>query len=130
MAEVEGLNGDEMEKLLQFQDLTGIEDINECKETLQSHGWDLEVAVQDTLNVREGRPSVFNQETHRHAQIDDHNVSNEIVPRNEASFIPARGPNQSLLSYVIYIVYNVVTQTVWSFFSFFARFLRPGRRKL
>ncbi|KAG1692961.1 FAS-associated factor 2-B [Nymphon striatum] len=41
-------------------DLTGIEDMQECRRLLESHGWNLEAAVQDTLNIREGTPSVFN----------------------------------------------------------------------
>lgn len=42
-----------------FQDLTGIEDINLCRDVLQRHNWDLETAVQDQLNIKEGRPSVY-----------------------------------------------------------------------
>lgn len=30
-----------------------------CRDVLQRHSWDLEVAVQDQLNIREGRPTVF-----------------------------------------------------------------------
>jgi FAS-associated factor 2 len=114
-------------KTFLLQDLTGIEDINECRQTLQRHSWDLEIAVQDTLNAREGRPSVFNQDPPPNRINNDNNAS-EIVPRRE-SYIPIRAANQSLLSYVMSIVYNVVTQTVWSFFSFFARFIRPDNRR-
>ncbi|XP_050534297.1 FAS-associated factor 2 isoform X1 [Daktulosphaira vitifoliae] len=46
-------------KLFQFQDLTGIESLPTCRDVLQRHNWDLESAVQDQLNLREGRPSVF-----------------------------------------------------------------------
>lgn len=30
-----------------------------CRDVLQRHGWDLEAAVQDQLNIREGRPTMF-----------------------------------------------------------------------
>ncbi|XP_071451650.1 FAS-associated factor 2 [Hetaerina americana] len=59
MADNEALSGEETEKLLQFQELSGIDDMSVCREVLQRHSWDLEVAVQDQLNMREGRPSVF-----------------------------------------------------------------------
>ncbi|XP_076361702.1 fas-associated factor 2 isoform X1 [Tachypleus tridentatus] len=59
MAEDVQLSSNQTEKLLQFQDLTGIEEMDRCREILQTHNWDLEVAVQDTLNMREGSPSIY-----------------------------------------------------------------------
>lgn len=47
--------------MLQFQDLSGIEDIERCKRILQQHSFNIEAAVQDTLNESEGRPPVYNQ---------------------------------------------------------------------
>ncbi|ESN98381.1 hypothetical protein HELRODRAFT_192900 [Helobdella robusta] len=43
----EELNAEQMDKLLQFQDLTGIEDFDRCKSILISHQWNLESAVED-----------------------------------------------------------------------------------
>ncbi|XP_046396416.1 FAS-associated factor 2 [Ischnura elegans] len=59
MADNQALSAEETEKLLQLQELTGIDDMSVCRDVLQRHSWDLEVAVQDQLNMREGRPSVF-----------------------------------------------------------------------
>ncbi|XP_050027193.1 FAS-associated factor 2 [Dermacentor andersoni] len=59
MAESNDLSASQTEKLLQFQDLTTIEDLERCREILDRHNWDLEVAVQDTLNIQEGSPSVY-----------------------------------------------------------------------
>ncbi|GFY66299.1 FAS-associated factor 2 [Trichonephila inaurata madagascariensis] len=59
MAEDVQLSSNQTEKLLQFQDLTGIEDIERCRNILDNHNWDLEVATQVTLNMREGAPSVY-----------------------------------------------------------------------
>ncbi|XP_054712003.1 FAS-associated factor 2-like isoform X2 [Uloborus diversus] len=59
MAEDVQLSSQQTEKLLQFQDLTGIEDMERCRYILDSHSWDLEVATQVTLNMREGTPSVY-----------------------------------------------------------------------
>lgn len=47
------------------EDLTGIEDLDRCREILARHNWDLEVAVQDTLNIQEGTPSVFRPASNR-----------------------------------------------------------------
>lgn len=33
-----------------------------CRDVLQRHGWDLEGAVQDQLNIREGRPTMFSSD--------------------------------------------------------------------
>lgn len=38
-----GLTTEQTEKVLQFQDLTGIEDISICRDVLHRHQWDLEV---------------------------------------------------------------------------------------
>lgn len=45
--EGDGLTNGQTEKVLQFQDLTGIEDINICRDVLIRHQWDLEVAIQE-----------------------------------------------------------------------------------
>lgn len=56
-------NGDltesQSEKVLQFHDLIGIDDLFTCRDILARHQWDLEVAIQEQLNLREGRPSMF-----------------------------------------------------------------------
>lgn len=38
-----GLTTEQTDKILQFQDLTGIEDMSICRDVLQRHQWDLEV---------------------------------------------------------------------------------------
>ncbi|KAG5876124.1 hypothetical protein JTB14_036164 [Gonioctena quinquepunctata] len=67
-----GLTADQTEKVLQFQDLTGIEDMTICRDVLQRHQWNLEVAVQEQLNMREGRPSVYASESRPPAVVSDH----------------------------------------------------------
>ncbi|KAF7286828.1 hypothetical protein GWI33_003885 [Rhynchophorus ferrugineus] len=66
-----GLTTDQTEKVLQFQDLTGIEDITICRDVLQRHQWNLEVAVQEQLNIREGRPSVYASESRPPVIVND-----------------------------------------------------------
>ncbi|XP_060522798.1 FAS-associated factor 2 [Cylas formicarius] len=67
-----GLTGEQTEKVLQFQDLTGIEDMTICRDVLQRHQWNLEVAVQEQLNIREGRPSVYASESRPPAVVSEH----------------------------------------------------------
>ncbi|XP_015909048.1 FAS-associated factor 2 isoform X2 [Parasteatoda tepidariorum] len=59
MAEDVQLSSLQTDKLVQFQELTGIEDIERCRNILESHNWDLEVATQVTLNMLEGSPSAY-----------------------------------------------------------------------
>jgi len=53
MEEEEDISPQQTEKLIQFQDLTGIEDMGQCKELLKSNNWDLEVSVQHHLVQQE-----------------------------------------------------------------------------
>ncbi|KAH9508368.1 FAS-associated factor 2 [Bulinus truncatus] len=55
------LNSEQTEKLLQFQDLTGIDQMQRCRRILEGHDWNIEAAVQDTFNEQEGAPTVFHQ---------------------------------------------------------------------
>lgn len=54
-----GLTNDQTEKVLQFQDVTGIQDMNVCRDVLTRHQWNLEIAIQEQLNINEGRPTMF-----------------------------------------------------------------------
>lgn len=40
----DGLTNEQTEKVLQLQDLTGIEDMSVCRDVLIRHQWDLEVS--------------------------------------------------------------------------------------
>lgn len=53
------LNDVQTELMLHFQDFTGIDDINVCRDVLTRHQWDLEIAIQEQLNINEGRPTMF-----------------------------------------------------------------------
>ncbi|CAD5122402.1 DgyrCDS10831 [Dimorphilus gyrociliatus] len=49
MANDEDLSSEQTDKLVQFQDITGIEDMERCREVLQDNDWNLERAVQRHL---------------------------------------------------------------------------------
>merc|ERR1719391_830677 len=59
MEDEEDLSPQQTEKLIQFQDLTGIEDMAQCKELLKDNNWDLEVAVQHHLVQQEHTDDSF-----------------------------------------------------------------------
>ncbi|GBP26926.1 FAS-associated factor 2 [Eumeta japonica] len=100
-----GLTPEQTDKILQFQDLTGIEDMSICRDVLQRHQWDLEVAIQEQLNIREGRPSVFASEARAPPVVHDH-IAQQVFTDE-----PADGPGgmRGLFSYVVNLVVNTLS---------------------
>ena len=47
------LTHEEMDKLVQLQDITGIDDLNICRALLESKNWDLEATAREQLNLPE-----------------------------------------------------------------------------
>lgn len=45
----ETISPSQTEKVQQFQEITGIDDLNRCRDILIRNGWDLEVAMQEVL---------------------------------------------------------------------------------
>lgn len=104
-----GLTTDQTEKVLQFQDLTGIEDMTVCRDVLQRHQWNLEVAVQEQLNMREGRPSVYASEARPPAVVSDHLAQHVFyTPPTDGSASGLRGFIRSVLNFFWSICYNTV----------------------
>ena len=64
-----------------FQDLTGIEEMSRCRELLQRHNWDMEVAVQSRFNEAEGAPPIYHepQREQRAPQVDTHPADQRYV---------------------------------------------------
>lgn len=104
-----GLTGDQTEKVLQFQDLTGIEDMSVCRDVLQRHQWNLEVAVQEQLNIREGRPSVYATEARPPVVVSDH-IGQHIfyTPPTDGSGSGLRGFIRHLLNFFWGFCYNTI----------------------
>lgn len=126
MADNSSLTSEQTEKILQFQDLTGIEDISVCRDVLQRHAWDLEVSVQDQLNMREGRPSVFASDVHTPAVVNDHSAQHVF-------FSPPRdnSPHSigGLLKYIVSLVMQMCYNTIASILQFTFRLLQPDPRR-
>ena len=50
------LDAQEVEKLVQFQDMTGIDDLGICRALLESKNWDLEATAREHLNLPPPNP--------------------------------------------------------------------------
>ncbi|XP_068145236.1 FAS-associated factor 2 [Drosophila tropicalis] len=121
--EADGLTNEQTEKVLQFQDLTGIDDMNRCRDVLIRHSWDIEVAFQEHLNIREGRPTMFAASTDVRAPtvINDRflqQVFSANMPGGRAiSRVGPAGPvPRNFTGFVGYVI-NFVFQYFYSTFS-------------
>merc|ERR1711976_435588 len=52
------LTNEEVEKMVQLQDLTGIDDLQICRALLESKQWDLEAVAKEHLNIPSNEPSI------------------------------------------------------------------------
>ncbi|KAL4217955.1 FAS-associated factor 2 [Mactra antiquata] len=125
--EAEDLTPEQTDKLIQFQDLTGIEDIDRCRGTLVRHNWDIEVAVQDTFNEQEGRQSVFN-ETPPEPRTPPMNLD----PTDQRVFTVQPRQPQGVMQWSYYIVtlpFRFFYTTLLDLIRFAFQFLRPDPRR-
>ncbi|KAK4874597.1 hypothetical protein RN001_013957 [Aquatica leii] len=120
-----GLTSEQTDKVLQFQDLTGIEDISICRDVLQRHQWNLEVAVQEQLNIREGRPSLYATETRPPAVVSDHFGQHVFyTPPTDGSGSGLRGFISNFINFVWTFCYN----TIITLLQLGRRFIRADSR--
>lgn len=117
-----GLTGEQTDKMIQFQELTGIEDLTICRDVLQRHQWNLEVAVHEQLNIREGRPSMFAIESRPLTVFNDHSAQHIFYsPPSDGSASGLRGIFRSIINFFMSICYN----TAVTLFQIGLRFIRP-----
>jgi len=95
---------------------------------LQRHRWDLEVAVQDQLNFREGRPSMYSVSTRPPKVIVDHLGQQHFFPH------PKPGENSGgvfgLFRYVVNLFFNMYYYTFAKVFQFTLSLIRPDPRRI
>lgn len=121
-----GLTQEQTDKILQFQDLTGIEDMSICRDVLQRHQWDLEVAIQEQLNIREGRPSVFATEARAPPVVHDHIAQQVFTDDTPEGPTGVRG----LFRYVVNLVVSMCYSTLTSMLNLLLSFVRNDDRRL
>lgn len=124
---------EQTEKVLQFQDVTGIDDISICRDVLIRHQWDLEVAIQEQLNIREGRPSMYastNTTDSRPLQVVNdrflQHVFSAHMPGGRGGGGTSSSPPSSfrgfigyLVNYVFQFCYNTLSSIVTAFLNIF-----------
>ncbi|XP_063365554.1 FAS-associated factor 2 isoform X2 [Cydia amplana] len=121
-----GLTQEQTDKILQFQDLTGIEDMSICRDVLQRQQWDLEVAIQEQLNIREGRPSVFAIEARAPPVVHDYIAQQVFTDEPPESPGGVRG----LVRYVVNLVVSMCYSTITSVLNLLLSFVRNDDRRL
>uniref|UniRef100_U5EWD1 Putative fas-associated factor 2 n=1 Tax=Corethrella appendiculata TaxID=1370023 RepID=U5EWD1_9DIPT len=123
----DGLTNEQTEKVIQFQDLTGIDDMNVCRDILIRHQWDLEVAFQEHLNMREGRPSVYATES-RPPQVVNDRFLQHVFSNNRASFSTPPSGIGGYIGYFINYVFNLCYSTLSSIITAFLGMFRDRER--
>ncbi|XP_071523686.1 FAS-associated factor 2 isoform X2 [Panulirus ornatus] len=145
------LTQEHTEKIVQFQEVTGTEDLAEARSQLENHAWDLEAAVQDHLALRESPPSTPRaspQEMVDRGGGDEGEGNGDDVRRDETGegmnstqgyrntdrggLFPA-WPQGSLLSWGYYLItlpFRITFSSLSSLFLFVYRIVYPYPRRL
>ena len=105
-----------MDKLVQFQDITGIEDLQICRALLESKNWDLEATAREHLNLPQSnqdrdrpspRPFVPLSEAPEVLLPPPISTSNSVVRHSNGPVYP-RGPgsvvNRGFFSWTFYML--------------------------
>lgn len=113
------LTNEQTEQILQFQELTGIEDINVARDILIRHHWNLEIAFQERERMNEGVPSLFasTQDTRAPAVLNDRFLQHIFVSsrNNNNGAAPGSGGMFGLFSYVVNSLIHWCYSTLSSF---------------
>ncbi|XP_077990625.1 FAS-associated factor 2-A-like [Glandiceps talaboti] len=126
------LSQENTERLLQFQDLTGIEDMQECRRLLERHSWNIESAVHDTLNEAEGAPPVY-QQPDPPPRPSMRPPPVEIQPRDQRVYTIARRHPMTWLQWTYMLVslpLRFVYTTILDIFRFTIRLFKPDARRI
>jgi FAS-associated factor 2 len=113
------LSNEETEKVLQFQELTAIEDINVCRDILIRNSWNLELAFQERERLNEGTPSIYatSQDVRAPAVLNDRFLQHIFVSnnRNNNNTNGSNGGIFGIFSYVVNSLINWCYSTLSSF---------------
>ncbi|XP_058451301.1 FAS-associated factor 2 [Malaya genurostris] len=123
----EGMSNEQTEKVLQFQDITGLDDINVCRDILIRHQWDLEVAFQEHLNIREGRPSAYATES-RAPQVVNDRFLQHVFSAQGGTNVPVPTGIGGVIGFVVNYVFNFCYSTVSSIVTAFLNLFKNRER--
>ncbi|XP_033109642.1 FAS-associated factor 2-like [Anneissia japonica] len=132
MAEGNEISPEQTEQLIQFQDLTGIEDMDKCRQILERHSWNIEMAVQDTFNESEGRPSVFvDQARERRREVEPIVNANPVDQRIFTISRPQPVTSWSQwCMMLIFSPFRFTFSTIFGIFHWIKRLVWPDPRRL
>jgi FAS-associated factor 2 len=108
------LTNEETEKVIQFQQLTAIEDIAVVRDILIRNNWNLEIAFRERERLNEGNPAT-SQDVRAPAVINDRFLQHIFVSNNRNN--NSNGPSGvfGLFSYVVNSLINWCCSTLSSF---------------
>lgn len=121
------LTAEQSEKVLQLHDLIGIDDLLTCRDILTRHQWDLEVAIQEQLNLREGRPSIFASASDaREPDVINDRYLQRVFFSNRSPVPPAGLPG--FLGFIVNYVFNFCYSTLSNILNTIRDLLRSNER--
>lgn len=127
------MTNDQMDKILQFQELTGIEDINIVRDILIRHQWNLEIAFQEQERMNEGEPSLYVSTVDQRAPtvINDRFLQHIFVSNRSNNNNGDAGSGMfGLFSYVVNSILNWCLSTASAFIqTLFSVFTERERSK-
>lgn len=112
------------ETMDQFKEITGVVNLPRARDILRRHDWQIEKAVNDQLNLKDGRPSVFSKES------DVPNLRVELNSDKLKVFNAETAGTDSYLSFVIDYVLKTFYDKVVSSVSFYWRSIWSKRQCL
>lgn len=114
------LSTEETEKVLQFQELTAIEDISVCRDILIRNNWNLELAFQERERLNEGTPSIYatSQDIRAPAVINDRFLQHIFVSNNRNINNNANGSSGGMFGIFSYVVNSLINWCYTTLSSF------------
>lgn len=114
----EELTNEETEKIIQFQQLTAIEDIAVVREILIRNNWNLEIAFRERERLNEGEPSVYatSQDVRAPAVINDRFLQHIFVSNNRNN--NSNGSSSGIFGLFSYVVNSLINWCCTTLSSF------------
>ncbi|XP_014784881.1 FAS-associated factor 2 [Octopus bimaculoides] len=125
------LSGEQVEKLIHFQDLTMIEDLHRCKVILERYQWNIESAVTDTLNERDVVDAHFSTPVQPN-NTEPRMPSMNLTPRDQHVYVTTSSGPQGVvqwMSYAFMLPFRYFFTTVFNILKFAYRLFWPDPRQ-
>lgn len=116
--------------------------MNVCRDVLQRHNWDLEVAIQEQLNIKEGRPSVYATESRPPTVINDRFTQQVFTSADRTVSTTHSNNNNSdeggggrnglfgMVRYLFNYVFNLCYNTISTNLAFVMSLFRNGQERI